>query len=101
MPRNTRQSGYCAKGHLPTRRNAQRFEQQREARQPARPFGFDLSNPTIGHSYPWHTNFQMTPVPEKVQMLISLGHSIVNKVSTLHAWHGNATARHKISTDAQ
>jgi hypothetical protein len=89
------------KGHLLAQQQHQGFEQQREARELAGPRRIDLADAAIGQLYPGDTHFQEALVLEEVQVPVTLGDGVVNRMLALHASQREAAAGDEVHPDGE
>lgn len=92
---------HCGKGHLLAHRQHQRLEQQREARQLARPGRLHQNHPAIRQLHPRRPHLQIALVLEEVQMPVALDLRVVRRVQAGRLRMHESAARHEVDADRQ
>ena len=89
------------KRHLAAHRQNQRLEQQREARQLARPVGLDQDHPAIGKRDPRRAHLEIALMLEEVQMPVALGLGVVDRMQPFRPFVRKPAAFGEIDGDRQ
>ena len=101
MPELADHAGDGGKRHLLAHRQHQRFEQQGEARQLARPSGSTRRTRPSGSLTRGTRTSRIAFMLEEVEMPVALGLGVVDRMHARHAGHREPTSGDKVDADRQ